>query len=104
MDKNDILKRIENSKSTSELETVNVEVLGKSGSLSLALRELGKMSPDERKVRGAELNLIKQEIISAIENKKSIRSLTELKLSVNLLNFLFSQSKFFCFSDNLVSA
>lgn len=78
MDKNEILKRIENSKSTSELETVNVEVLGKSGSLSLALRELGKMSPDERKVRGAELNLIKQEIISAIENKKSILELSEI--------------------------
>lgn len=78
IDKNDILKRIENSKSTSELETVNVEVLGKSGSLSLALRELGKMSPDERKVRGAELNLIKQEIISAIENKKSILELSEI--------------------------
>lgn len=78
IDKNEILKRIENSKSTSELETVNVEVLGKSGSLSLALRELGKMSPDERKVRGAELNLIKQEIISAIENKKSILELSEI--------------------------
>ena len=78
IDKNEILKRIENSKSTSELETVNVEVLGKSGSLSLALRELGKMSPDERKVRGAELNLIKQEIISAIESKKSILELSEI--------------------------
>ena len=78
IDKNEILKRIENSKSTSELETVNVEVLGKSGSLSLALRELGKMSPDERKVRGAELNLIKQEIIFAIENKKSILELSEI--------------------------
>ena len=47
IDKNEILSKIENAKTTSELETLNVEVLGKSGSLSMALRELGKMTPEE---------------------------------------------------------
>ncbi len=78
IDKNEILEKIEKATSTSELESLNVEVLGKSGSLSLALRELGKMTPDERKVRGAELNQIKTEIISAMDAKKSILELSEI--------------------------
>mgnify|MGYP003295311909 CR=1 FL=1 len=78
IDKNEILEKIEKATSTSELEGLNVEVLGKSGSLSLALRELGKMTPDERKVMGAELNQIKTEIISAMDAKKSILELSEI--------------------------
>ena len=78
IDKNEILSKIENAKTTSELESLNVEVLGKSGSLSMALRELGKMTPDERKVRGAELNQIKAEIVSAMDAKKSVLELSEI--------------------------
>ena len=78
IDTKEILKRIENAKSTSELDSVNVEVLGKSGTLSLELRSLGKMTPDERKVRGAELNQIKSEIISALDAKRSILELKEI--------------------------
>ena len=78
IDKKEILSKIENAKTTSELETLNVEILGKSGSLSLELRELGKMTPEERKIKGSELNQIKTEIISAMEEKKAILELAEI--------------------------
>jgi len=78
IDKNEILNRIKNATTIAEIDAVNVEVLGKSGSLSLELRALGKMTPDERKVRGAELNQIKTEIISALDAKKSTLELKEI--------------------------
>ncbi len=78
IDKNEILAKIGNVRTTSELETLNVEVMGKSGVLTLALRELGKMTPDERKIKGAELNQIKLEIVSAMDAKKSELELSEI--------------------------
>ena len=78
IDKNEILSKIANAKTTSELETLNVEILGKSGSLSMVLRELGKMTPEERKVKGSELNTIKTEIVSAMDAKKSVLELSEI--------------------------
>ncbi len=95
IDKNEILSKIENAKTTSELETLNVEILGKSGSLSMALRELGKMTPEERKVKGSELNQIKTEIISAMDAKKSILKLSEInkKLESDKLDISLNKSE-----------
>ena len=78
IDKNEILEKIKNAITTSDLENIKVEVLGKNGCLTQSLKELGKLSPDERKVKGAELNLIKDEIISRLDEKKSILELSEI--------------------------
>lgn len=78
IDKNEILEKIKNAITTSDLENIKVEVLGKNGCLTQSLKELGKLSPDERKVKGAELNLIKDEIICALDEKKSILELSEI--------------------------
>ncbi|SDH96225.1 phenylalanine--tRNA ligase subunit alpha [Lutimaribacter saemankumensis] len=52
------------------LEDVRLQALGKKGEISLKMRELGKMDPEERKAAGPALNALKDEINSAIAAKK----------------------------------
>ena len=53
------------------LEGLRVQALGKKGEISLQMRELGKMTPDERQTAGPALNVLKDEINSALIAKKS---------------------------------
>ncbi|MDE6224371.1 MAG: phenylalanine--tRNA ligase subunit alpha, partial [Alphaproteobacteria bacterium] len=78
IDNNLILKQINDTKTTEELEAIKVSVLGKNGVLTSALKELGKMTPDERKTVGAELNVIKDEILGAMDKKKSALEMAEI--------------------------
>jgi len=52
------------------LEALRVQAIGKKGEISLKMRELGKMSPEERQVMGPALNALKNEITSALAAKK----------------------------------
>jgi len=54
-----------------ELEDLRVAAVGKKGEISLKMRELGKMTPEERQVAGPALNALKDEVNSAITAKKS---------------------------------
>jgi len=53
------------------LEDLRVQALGKKGEISLQMRELGKMTPEERKTAGPALNALKDEINRALVAKKS---------------------------------
>ncbi len=53
------------------LEDLRVAAVGKKGEVSLKMRELGKMTPEERQVAGPKLNALKDEINSAIAAKKA---------------------------------
>ncbi|WP_300519581.1 phenylalanine--tRNA ligase subunit alpha [Aliiroseovarius sp.] len=55
----------------SALEDIRVQAVGKKGEVALKMRELGKMTPEERQVMGPRLNALKDEINSAISAKKS---------------------------------
>ena len=50
---------------------MRVSALGKKGSVSLMMRELGKMSPEERQVMGPALNGLKTRLNDAIEARKA---------------------------------
>ncbi|MEZ5716741.1 MAG: phenylalanine--tRNA ligase subunit alpha [Paracoccaceae bacterium] len=52
------------------LEELRVQALGKKGEVSLAMRSLGQMSPEERQVMGPKLNALKDEIASALAARK----------------------------------
>jgi phenylalanyl-tRNA synthetase alpha chain len=52
------------------LEAQRVALLGKSGAITAELKALGKLSPDERKTRGAEVNAAKEKISVAIAARK----------------------------------
>lgn len=52
------------------LEELRVQAVGKKGEISLQMRELGKMTPEERQVAGPKLNALKDEINAALSAKK----------------------------------
>jgi phenylalanyl-tRNA synthetase alpha chain len=52
------------------LDALRVNMLGKSGSVTNLLKELGRTAPDQRRIRGAALNDLKDEIGAAIEARR----------------------------------
>ncbi|MBY6154082.1 phenylalanine--tRNA ligase subunit alpha [Vannielia litorea] len=52
------------------LEELRLAAVGKKGEVSLKMRELGKMSPEERQVAGPALNALKDEINTALTARK----------------------------------
>jgi len=53
------------------IEALRVAALGKKGEISLMMRELGRMTPQERQVAGPRLNALKDEINAAIAARKA---------------------------------
>ena len=64
-------------------DAIRVGVLGKSGSLTNLLKELGKTAPEERKARGAALNVLKGELQAAIDARQA--ELEEAALEARLV-------------------
>ncbi len=64
------------------LEELRLAAVGKKGEVSLAMRELGRMTPEERQVEGPRLNALKDEINTALAAKKS--SLEDAALDARL--------------------
>ena len=52
------------------LEDLRVTALGKKGEVALMMRELGRMTPEERQTAGPALNALKDEINSALSARK----------------------------------
>ena len=65
------LKLVSDATDDATLETLRVQAVGKKGEISLKMRELGKMSPEERQVAGPALNALKDEINAALAAKKA---------------------------------
>ncbi|MGF1660253.1 MAG: phenylalanine--tRNA ligase subunit alpha [Rubrimonas sp.] len=53
------------------LEAVRLAALGKKGEVSLLMRELGRMSPEERQTAGPALNALKDEVNAALAARKA---------------------------------
>ncbi len=78
--KEDFKNSLASAKTFNELDEVRVKFTGKKGALTLLLRSLGKLAPEERKETGQKLNLLRDEIehdlttaatkIRAAENEK----------------------------------
>jgi phenylalanyl-tRNA synthetase alpha chain len=62
----------------SALEDLRLAALGKKGEVSLMMRGLGRMTPEERRVAGPLLNALKAEINTALVAKKAALSDTAL--------------------------
>ena len=56
------------------LDAVRVSALGKKGSVSLMMRELGKMTPEQRQQAGPALNALKDELNSALAARRAALS------------------------------
>ena len=62
---------IQAAESLDALDAVRVEALGKKGEVSLLMRGLGRMSPDEKKRMGPALNGLKQDLAAKVEARKA---------------------------------
>ncbi|CTQ31577.1 phenylalanine--tRNA ligase subunit alpha [Jannaschia rubra] len=65
------LGRITAAPDEATLEAVRLEAVGKKGEIALKMRELGRMTPEERQQVGPSLNALKDEINSAIAARKA---------------------------------
>ena len=73
---------IANAADEAALEDLRVKAVGKKGEISLQMRALGKMTPEERQIAGPELNALKDEINAALAAKK--QALTDDALDARL--------------------
>ncbi len=64
------LEEVDRASSESELEQVRVSALGKKGTITLELRKLGSMDPEQRKEIAPQLNSLKVDVSQAISSKK----------------------------------
>jgi phenylalanyl-tRNA synthetase alpha chain len=62
----DILQAITAAPSPEALEEIRTKVLGRRGTLTEAMKELGRLDPEARRRRGAELNQAKERIAEAL--------------------------------------
>ncbi len=68
----DALAQVEQADTIDALEAARVAFLGKQGSISLLLKTLGRMSPEERQVAGPAFNGLRTEVTDAIAARKSV--------------------------------
>jgi len=66
-----LMARVDAANDEAALEAVRVDALGKQGAISALMKNLGSMSPDERKTFGAALNSVKDKVSEAIVVKKA---------------------------------
>lgn len=65
--KKSALEEIQNAKDGKELNEVRVKYLGKKGELTLILRSMGGLSPEERPIVGSLVNQVRDELENKIE-------------------------------------
>lgn len=66
-----LLTAITTASSLEALEALRIDALGKKGQITEQLKQLGTLSPEERKERGAAINRIKESVTAALEARKS---------------------------------
>lgn len=80
----DGLTKIENVKTTIELEELKRDLLGKKSSLSEVLKSLGSMDPDKRKEIGIKATEIKSEFENKLKEKEDVLVEAQSVLKENL--------------------
>ena len=73
------ISEIKNCSSKKELEELKVKYLGKQGELTLVLRGMGKLSPEERPVIGSLVNKVRDELNNLFVNKEKELNKEELQ-------------------------
>jgi phenylalanyl-tRNA synthetase alpha chain len=68
--------------SPAELENAKARYLGKSGAVTTLMKELGQLAPEERRERGAAINVVKQGIEQALQQRRD--ALAEADLNARL--------------------
>ena len=90
---NNAINLLENVKSSEELEDIRVKYLGKKGELTLVLKSLGSVAPEERKEIGMLANDIRKKLENIIESKKEELKIKEVEERMNSEKIDISMSK-----------
>lgn len=77
-------QQIAECQSLKQLDELRVHLLGKSGIITGLLKGLGTLAPEQRREQGAQINLLKETILSFFEAKKT--SLISLEFAERLKN------------------
>src|SRR6266576_224638 len=87
----EVLARIQQAKSDKELEQIRVEVLGRSGSVTLRLRGLKDLPAEERRHAGEQLNQLRrtleehfEERLGAVKQQAKSQALKEERVDITL--------------------
>ena len=74
----DLLDQIRSAPDLSALDQLRVSVLGKSGSITARLKSLGSMNPEMRAAEAPRIHALREQVTSAIADRKSALELAEL--------------------------
>ena len=66
----DLLRAVADAPDPAALDAVRVAALGKQGSVSLLLKGMGAMSPDERRTEGPRLNGLRDRVQAAVADRR----------------------------------
>ena len=67
--KQNALTALDNAATPAALEELRVKLLGKKGELTAVLKQMGKLSPEERPVMGQMANAVRAEIEKKLEDR-----------------------------------
>jgi phenylalanyl-tRNA synthetase alpha chain len=67
-----LLASITEAATTTALDEIRVSALGKKGRITDMMKTLGTLAPEERKARGAALNVLKDEIAAVIDERQKV--------------------------------
>ena len=66
------LAALEAAETPAALEELRVSLLGKKGELTAVLKQMGKLSPEERPIMGQVANAVRADIEAKLEERKAI--------------------------------
>lgn len=98
-------EHIENAKTMEEVEKLRVDLLGKKGELTQILKEMGKLSAEERPVIGKLGNEVRETITNSINDKKQVlkEALLNMKLEHEKIDVTMPGKKYRVGKKHIIS-
>ena len=92
------LEQIAQATTPAEIDDIRVRVLGKKGEVTAILKQMGKLSAEERPVMGALANEVREVVEKAIEEKleQIKKELMEKPLSADMEKIMEEKTSFIC--------
>ena len=69
--KAELMAAVSDATTLDALEAVRIAALGRKGRITDQMKTLGTLAADERKARGAALNVLKDEVAAALDARKA---------------------------------
>ncbi|MEX2644567.1 MAG: phenylalanine--tRNA ligase subunit alpha [Acetobacterales bacterium] len=76
--RDELIAAVDAASGLDALEQIRLDALGRKGRITALMKGLGQMPPDERREAGKELNVVKESVAEAIEQRKAALEEAEL--------------------------